>query len=67
MTDFMLALIALSFLTFGGVLSTVSISVALAERADARRRQPVLTALSDQAERRLVHRSEAGRTHAGVV
>ena len=67
MIDFMLALIAVSFLTFGGVLSTVSISVALAERADVRRRNPVLAALSDQAEERFEHRSEAGRTHAAVV
>jgi len=63
----MLALIATSFLTFGAVLSVVSIYVALAERADERRRQPVLEALSHQATERLEHRSEAGRRHASVV
>jgi hypothetical protein len=66
-TDFMLALIATSFLTFGAVLSVVSVYVALAERADERRRQPVLEALSHQAVERLEHRSEAGRRHASVV
>jgi hypothetical protein len=66
MTDFMLALIAASFLTFGGILSTVSIYVALAERADERRRHPVLEALSHQAEERFEHRSQAGQAHASV-
>ncbi|HXQ14686.1 MAG TPA: hypothetical protein VN814_08710 [Caulobacteraceae bacterium] len=67
MTDFMLALIAASFLTFGSVLASVSIFVALAERADERRHRPVLEALRHQAEERLEHRSEAGRRHAAVA
>ena len=67
MTDFMLALIAISFLTFGAVLSIVSIYVAMAERADERRRHPILEALSHQAEERLEHRCEAGRIHASVI
>jgi hypothetical protein len=67
MTDFMLALIAASFLTFGGVLGFVSIYVALAERADERRRHPVLEALSHQAEERLEHRAAAGRAHVAVI
>jgi hypothetical protein len=48
-TDFVLALIAASFLTFGGVLSGVSIYVALAELLDRRRHQTSLAALSRQA------------------
>ncbi len=67
MIDFMLALIAASFLTFGGVLASVSIYVALAERADERRRHPVLDALSHQAHERLEHRSAAGHTHAAAI
>jgi hypothetical protein len=66
-TDFMLALIAASFLTFGSVLASVSIYVAFAERADNRRRGPLLDVLRHQAQERLEHRSEAGRAHAAVV
>jgi hypothetical protein len=66
-TDFVLALIAASFLTFGGVLSSVSIYVALADLADQRRRNRVLEALSHQSEQRLEHRCEAGRAHAAAL
>jgi hypothetical protein len=66
MTDFMLVVIAASFLTFGSVLASVSIYVALAERADERRRNPTLEALRRQEEERFARRSAAGRIHAEV-
>ena len=67
MTTFVLALIAAAFLTFAGVLSTVSISVALADRADERRRHRRLHQLEAQAEQRFEHRSQAGQAHASIV
>ena len=66
MTNIVLAVVAIAFLTFGAVLSSVSIYVALADRADDRRRRAELTRLSANAERRFEQRSEAGRVHASV-
>ena len=66
MTDLFLALTAFGFVSFAAVLSTVSIHVALADRADERRRHRDLEALSRAAEERLDHRSVRGHVHAAA-
>jgi hypothetical protein len=63
-TNFVLALIAFAFISFAAVLSSVSIHIAMAERADSRRRNQVLDAFSRAARERLANRSFGGRVHA---
>jgi hypothetical protein len=67
MATIVLAVFAAAFLTFGAVLSSVSIWVALGDRADFRRRHRELARLEAEAEARFEHRSPAGQAHAAIV
>ncbi len=67
LTDIVLAIVAAAFLTFGGVLASVSIWVWLADRADFRRSHRRLIRLEADAERRFKHRSHAGQVHASMA
>jgi len=65
--DLVLAAIALFLLSFGGVLATVSIYVAFADRADYRRHHKRLVQLEGEAERRFEHRCAEGQAHAAIL